>query len=324
MSQAVQLSHRYYIIPAMSVENDIKQKALELGLDAVGITDASPIDADQADHLSEWLDAGFAGQMQYMHRNFNKRTDPSQLLKGAQSVIVVALNYKPRETGANCADAIGRVANYALYEDYHPFIKRLLRKLAQSVATADARFKICADSAPLAERALAVRAGLGFLGKNHMLINPALGPEVFLGEIVTTIKLKPDKTIPGQCSGCNKCLDACPTGALRSDGFFDASRCISYLTIEHKGQITPEQARKIDNRLFGCDECVRVCPYHENAPVAADNRMKFYPRRAELNLARILDLNTEAFERQFADSPIKRLDLDRLKRNARICLENAT
>lgn len=322
----VQSTRRSCTISLMTMESDIKQKALELGFDAVGITDASAIDADQADHLSAWLDAGFAGQMQYMHRNFKKRTDPSQLLKGAQSVIVVALNYKLPERRTNTADApgpSGRVARYALYEDYHPFMKRLLRKLAESVATADARFKICVDSAPLAERALAVRAGLGFVGKNHMLINPALGPEIFLGEILTTVKLKPDKPIPGQCSRCSKCLDACPTGALRSDGFFDATRCVSYLTIEHKGHINSEQAAGIGARLFGCDECVKACPYRENAPAAANDRIKFYPERAELGLDHILDLNAEAFEREFADSPIKRLGLDRLKRNARICAENA-
>jgi len=312
----------------MSVECDIKQKALELGFDAVGITDASAIDADQADHLSEWLDAGFAGQMQYMHRNFKKRTDPSQLLKGAQSVIVVALNYKPLEhVGCDISHCFnGRVARYALYEDYHPFMKKQMRKLAEFIKSAageDMRFKICVDSAPLAERALAVRAGLGFLGRNHMLINPALGPEIFLGEILTTVKLKPDKPIPAQCSRCSKCVDACPTGALRSDGRFDANRCVSYLTIEHKGHINSEQAAAIGDRLFGCDECVKVCPYRENAPAAANDRIKFYPERAELDLDHIIELNAEAFQREFADSPIKRLGLDRLKRNARICAANA-
>ena len=349
----------------MTMESDIKQQALELGFDAVGMTDASAIDADQAGRLSAWLNAGFAGQMQYMHRNFNKRTDPAQLLKGAQSVIVVALNYKPPEhVGCDISHRFnGKVARYALYEDYHPFMKKRMRKLAEfikSVAGEDMRFKICADSAPLAERALAVRAGLGFLGRNHMLIHPALGPEIFLGEILTTIKLKhsnktppvipsgaeesaqtasrsdsssqsqllleplkPDKTIPGQCSRCSKCLDACPTGALRSDGSFDANRCISYLTIEHKGYITPQQAAAIGDRLFGCDECVKVCPYRENAPAAANDRIKFYPQRAEMELDHILDLSDEAFQREFADSPIKRLGLDRLKRNARICAANA-
>ena len=326
------MPHRHCIIRAMSVESDIKQQALELGFDSVGITDAAPIDADHVERLRAWLDAGFAGQMQYMRRNFEKRIDPSQLLQGARSVIVVALNYKPpKYVGCDtshlsnyAAGPSGRVARYALYEDYHPFMKKRMGKLAEFIRSAagkDMRFKICVDSAPLAERALSVRAGLGFIGKNHTLISPALGPEVFLGEIVTTVELKPDKPVPGQCSQCSKCLDACPTGALRSDGRFDASRCISYLTIEHKGQINSEQAACIGDRLFGCDECVNVCPHRENAP-AANSRIKFYPERAELDLDHILGLSVEAFEREFADSAIRRLGLERLKRNAQICAAN--
>ncbi len=317
----------------MSLESDIKRQALELGFDAAGVTDAGPIDADQVERLRAWLDSGFAGQMQYMHRNFEKRIDPSQLLEGAQSVIVVALNYRRQEhVGcdashlSNSAGPNGRVARYALYEDYHPFMKEGMRKLAEllkSVAGDDVKFKICVDSAPLAERALAVRAGLGFIGKNHTLISPSFGPEVFLGEIVTTVKLEPDTPALGQCSRCSKCLDACPTGALRSDGRFDAGRCISYLTIEHKGQINSQEAARIGDRLFGCDECVNVCPHRENAPAAANNSIKFYPERGELDVNHIFDLDSEAFEREFADSAIKRLGLERLKRNARICAANS-
>ncbi|MBN2272127.1 MAG: DUF1730 domain-containing protein, partial [Sedimentisphaerales bacterium] len=180
----------------MSLESDIKQKALELGFDAVGITDAAPIDANHVERLSAWLACGFAGQMQYMQRNFEKRINPSQLLQGARTVIVVALNYKPPQDRTRAVDAAGssgRVARYALYEDYHPFMRKRMRKLAEfirSAADKNTGLKICVDSAPLAERALAVRAGLGFIGKNHTLISPVFGPEVFLGEIVTTVKLK--------------------------------------------------------------------------------------------------------------------------------------
>lgn len=317
----------------MSLESDIKQQALELGFDAGGITDAGPIDTDHVERLLAWLDCGFAGQMQYMHRNFEKRINPSKLLQDAQSVIVVVLNYRLQEhVGCDAshlsdpAGPRGRVARYALYEDYHPFMKKGMRKLAEFIRSAagkDMRFKICVDSVPLAERALAVRAGLGFIGKNHMLINPALGPEVFLGEIVTTAKLKPDNPMAGQCSQCSRCVDACPTGALLGDGRFDASRCISYLTIEHKGQINAEQAAGIGDRLFGCDECVNVCPHRENAPATANSSIKFYPERAELYLNHIFDLNTEVFEREFADSAIRRLGLERLKRNAQICATNS-
>ncbi len=317
------------IIALMSLEDDIKGKAIELGFDAVGITDASPIDAGQAELLSAWLKAGYAGQMRYMHRNFEKRIDPAKLLENARSVIVVGLSYKPPKQPPRQAEATrptGRIAEYAQYEDYHPFIKRRLGKLADfivSIAGESVRFKICVDSAPLAERALAMRAGLGFIGKNHTLIHPALGPQIFLAEIVTTLKLQPDRPIGGNCASCNRCMDACPTGALRVDGQFDANKCISYLTIEFKGPIPAEQAERIGNRLFGCDECVLACPVRKDAPPCKNQELKFYPDGAGLDLDEVLSLSTESFERRFDDSPIKRLGLDVVKRNAQICAANA-
>jgi epoxyqueuosine reductase len=169
---------------------------------------------------------------------------------------------------------------------------------------------------------LAARTGLGFIGKNHLLINPALGPQILLGEIITTLKLQSDKPIRGDCSGCNKCIQACPTGALIVDGQFDATKCINYLTIEYKGQISTELAEKIGDRLFGCEECILACPYQQNAPICKNKNFKFYADRVELDLQKILKLNEEQFEKLFADSVIKRLGLVRLQRNARICLSN--
>ncbi|MBN2137125.1 MAG: tRNA epoxyqueuosine(34) reductase QueG [Sedimentisphaerales bacterium] len=312
----------------MSIEDKIKGKALALGFDAAGITSASPISDEQADHLRLWLAAGYAGQMGYMHRNFEKRIDPSQLLDGAESVIIVALNYKPREGSVRPTnEPSGRVADYALYEDYHPFMRERLGRLADfviSLTDSDGRFKICVDSAPLAERSLAARARLGFIGKNHMLINPALGPEVFLGAIVTTVGLRSDNAGGGGgCGGCEKCIEACPSGALRKDGQFDARRCISYLTIEHKGQITAELAGNMGDRLFGCDECVRVCPYLKEAPACANREFKFYPDRSALELKDVMGLDEASFERTFGDSPIRRVGVEGLKRNARICAANS-
>jgi epoxyqueuosine reductase len=322
----------------MTLTDNIKRKALELGFDLVGVTDASPLNAEQMVFLSEWLKAGYAGQMSYMHRNLENRFDPARLLENAQSIIVVGLNYKPPVQDLKPPDhtrPAGKVAHYARYEDYHPFIKNRLRKLSDhitSIAGKGLKFKICVDSAPLAERALAVRAGLGFIGKNRMLINPALGPQIFLGEIITTLKLQPDepaiplagKPIAANCSGCNKCITACPTGALRADGQFDTNKCINYLTIEYKGEIPADLAEKIEDRLFGCDDCVLVCPYQQNAPVCRNKEFKFYNDRAELNLDEILSLSEESFKAGFADSVIKHLALAGLKRNAQICLANIT
>jgi epoxyqueuosine reductase len=313
----------------MSLEQEIKDRALELGFDAVGITDAAPIAREDVEHLRAWLDAGAAGEMAYLQRNVEKRTHPAALLEGARSVIVVALNYKPIEEPAHPASPngpSGTVATYACYEDYHGFMRPLLHELAAFIGaqTNDAqRFKACVDSVPLAERALAVRAGLGFIGKSHMLIHPKLGPQVFLGELVTTVKLHPDDPTPGTCVGCDRCLRACPTGALSTDGRFDANRCISYLTIEHRGAVPSELAAKMGDRIFGCDECVRVCPYRHAAPGRVNRRFRFHPERARLNLSHILGLNRASFAAEFAGSPIARTGREALQRNARICLENA-
>ncbi|MFB0524211.1 MAG: tRNA epoxyqueuosine(34) reductase QueG [Phycisphaerae bacterium] len=307
---------------------DIKKKALELGFDLVGITGAWPLDAEQSELLTGWLKYGFAGKMNFMHRNSQMRIKPAQLLENAKSVICVGLNYKPpkqKQTPTNHTAPAGKVANYAQYEDYHLFIKKQLHKLIDFIGPISGtshKFKICVDSAPLAERALAARAGLGFIGKNHMLINPTLGPQILLGEIITTAKLQPDEPIIANCSGCGKCIEACPIGALRADGQLDANKCASYLTIEYKGQIPTDLADKIGDRLFGCDECVLACPYQQNAPVCKNKQFKFYDDRAELNLHEILDLTEEQFETRFADSVIKRSGLDRLQRNAKICLAN--
>jgi epoxyqueuosine reductase len=313
----------------VSLPQEIKHKTIELGFDLVGVTDASAITARQSAALAMWLQSGFAGQMDYMHRNLQKRLSPDRLMEGAQSVIVVGLNYSPPELPAvpfGKAPSTGRVANYALYEDYHQFVKQRLRELVAFVnSLVDTRFdfKICVDSAPVAERALAVRAGLGFIGKNHMLIDPELGCQILLGEIITNLELATDEPIIADCLDCEKCLDACPTGALRSDGQFDAGRCINYLTIEHKGPIPPEMAEKIGDRLFGCDECVLACPYQKDSPACANRQFKFYRDRARLDLSEILSLDAESFEATFGDSPIKRLGLEGLKRNAQICLANA-
>ena len=320
----------YSIIASMSLSQDLKHKAIELGFDLFGVTDASPIGAEQAEIFAQWLKSGFAGQMAYMHRNLQKRLNPGRLFENAQSVIVVGLNYTPpkhKQKPPVTATPTGRIAAYAQYEDYHLFIKERLRKLIgfiKTLAGNSIKSKICVDSVPLAERALAVRAGLGFIGKNHMLINPGLGCRIFLGEIITDLKLPTNKPITSDCVGCRKCLDACPTGALRPDGQFDAGLCINYLTIEYKGQIPPGPAEKIGDRLFGCEECIVACPYERNAPVCKNRQFKFYKGVACVGLQEILSMNAEAFEAKFTESPIKRLGLDGLERNARICLANIT
>jgi epoxyqueuosine reductase len=314
----------------MGLAEEIKQKAFQLGFDLAGITDASSLNNEQFKLFTDWLAFGYAGRMDYMRDNLDKRTNPAKLFKNAQSIICLGLNYTPLKTqkkATTSAGPMGTVANYARYEDYHPFIKKQLRKLTDFIASSVGtgfRFRICVDSAPLAERTLAARAGLGFIGKNRMLINPQLGPQLLLGEIVTSLKLLADEPIKAGCSNCNKCLTACPTGALMPDGHFDANKCISYLTIEYKAEFSPDLAKKIGARLFGCDECVLACPHQANAPVCKNRQFKFYNDRAKLNLNEILNMSKDDFETKFADSAFIRLGLDRLKRNAQTCLDNIT
>ena len=312
----------------MSLEQEIKDRARELGFDAVGVTDAGPIGEADIARLKAWLQAGDAGQMAYLHRNFDKRTHPAALLDGARSVIMVALNYKPRETETTASGPgpSGVVATYARYEDYHNFMRARLHALADFIrarATERQRFKACVDSVPLAERALAMRAGLGFIGRNHMLIHPTLGPQIFLGALLTTVALSADEPTAGTCVGCDRCIRACPTGALGADGRFDATRCISYLTIEYQGDIAPELAVRMGDHVFGCDQCVRACPHHHAAPVRANGEIRFYPERTCLNLAQVLEWTVESFATEFAGSPIARPGLAALQRNARLCLANA-
>jgi len=311
----------------MTLAQEIKQQSFRLGFDLVGITDAEAIDDGHVRFFTDWLSRSYAGRLDYMRRNLEKRINPSKLLPGAQSVIVVGLNYTPpkQDSTKQKTSAAGRVAAFAQYEDYHQFIKKQLRKLIAFIAECVAcgvQFKMCVDAEPAAERALAAKAGLGFIGKNHMLINPQLGCQILLGEIITSLKLPIDKPIKGDCSNCGKCVQACPTGALRHDGQFDANICISYLTIEYKGEIPAELAKKIDGRIFGCDECVLACLWQKNAQSCKNKEFKFYADRTGLDLKEVLSLSQQDFDERFADSCLARLGLENLKRNAKICLDN--
>ncbi|MHC4552017.1 MAG: tRNA epoxyqueuosine(34) reductase QueG [Planctomycetota bacterium] len=318
----------------MALEADIKQKALALGFDAVGITTAAAVDAAQVAYFQRWLEDGCAGDMGYMGRNVEKRFDPAKLLTGAQSVICVMLNYRPQcgrsvslrenisQTTKSKQDACSplQIANFALYEDYHPFMKERLFELAEFIKTTCGRdvrapkFKACVDSAPLAERALAQRAGLGFFGRNHMLIHPELGCQTLLGELITTVELEPDEAAESQsCGDCGKCIRACPTGALDFDGGFDARKCISYLTIESQNDIPSEHTGKLGNRIFGCDACIAACPHEMNKLSRVNSDFQFHSEWTELTTSQILDMTESEFQSFFAGSGMIRTGLEKIK-----------
>jgi len=313
----------------MDLTQHVKETALSLGFDVVGITHAGPIDDGHRQRLGRWLEDGHVAEMRYMVRNLDKRVDPGRLLKRARSVVCVVLNYNPPKSGVvdSSPVPVGRIADFAIYEDYHDFMRGRLRRLANAIRRAVApkacAFRVCVDSVPLAERAIAQRAGLGFLGLNHCLIHPRLGCRILLGGLVTTVNLTPDWPMEQPCLGCEKCYRACPTGALGRDGSFDAGKCVSYLTIEFKGEISPDLAARIGDRLFGCDACIRCCPHQANTPPASNPDFHFHPSGRKISLHDILKWTQGDFDRTFSGSAVHRIGLSQLQRNARICLGNA-
>jgi len=289
----------------------IKQKAHDLGFDLVGITSAEPLDDDKIAYFKNWLAAGNNGKMAWLQNNIEKRFSPALLMPVAKSVICAAINYKP-------AKFSNIIASYALYQDYHTFIKQKLAALADFIKKEidkNLKFKICVDSTPLAEKAIAQRAGLGFIGKNCLLTNPQIGSFLLLGELLTNLPLKPDAPLKQKdyCKNCNKCLAACPTGAISEGRPFNANKCVSYLTIEHKGRIAKELKPKI-NYIFGCDACIKACPYNEKAPVCKN--LQHSTKRLNLTANEILRWSKGDFDAVLADSVIARTGLRQLKRNA--------
>jgi len=300
----------------------IKDFAKSIGVDLIGIAPALPDEQGQK-HLQEFLDKQRQGNMTYLEDAF-KRTHPQELLPGVKSVIVIAVNYY-RETSPIPKDH-GRFARYAYGRDYHKVIKNLLKQLTAFITQEfpEAVCKPCVDSSPLLEKSYAVSAGLGFIGKNTTLITQEFGSYVLLGELLTTVKLVYDKPKEGTCGTCTRCIDACSTEAIIGPGQMDATRCISYLTIENKGSIPEEFHAKMDNWIFGCDICQEVCPYNKAfakpLQLAAFKEVKIAGQSMPLH--EILSISSdEEFTKRFAGSPVMRTKRAGLQRNARIVLK---
>ena len=310
----------------MVSKQTIRTQAVKLGFDLVGFTDAEPVSDTEIARLHTWLDNSFHADMSYMRNNLDKRINPANLLDGAKSVICLALSYKIPNEIKNCDPGCAAVADFALYEDYHSFIKQRLFALADFIKTNTIgnklKFKACVDSVPLAERSFAARAGLGFIGKNTMLINPRLGSNLFLAELICNVEFEPDAPIDQNCGSCDKCISACPTNALSPDKGLDCNKCISCLTIEHRGDIPLSKQPGIGNCLFGCEKCTSVCPYDVNAPIAGNREIQFNPQRRSIAPETILDWDRNDFDALFKGSTVERLGLDLLKRNAKICVTN--
>lgn len=300
----------------------IKALAANLGFDRVGVAEARPI--GRVPYLTEWLASGRAGSMAYLHRNRDIRCDPRQLLDGARSVIVVAMNYhQPEPPVGHEAVSRGRVAMYAWGDDYHKVVKRKLhtfvdRLREQLSEPFDAR--CCVDTVPILERELAAAAGIGWIGKNTMVLHPDLGSYFFLGEVVTTLALKYDEPVADHCGSCTRCLDACPTAAFPAPYEMDASKCVSYLTIEHRDDIPAELHAAMGDWVYGCDECQAVCPYNRDAPVTAAFPVREPGPRPRLDA--MMSDSDDTYRRILKGSAMNRATPAMLRRNAKIAARN--
>jgi len=296
----------------------IKTRARELGLDVCGITSAGP--SQHAAFYEQWAAEGKAGEMQWMTREPERRADPGKVLAGARSIIVAGLNYwQPQPKGR------GRIARYALGEDYHHVLLEKLEALAAEIVSEGAAAKIYVDTGPVLEKPLAARAGLGWQGKSTMLINTKLGPWLFLGEIITTLELEPDAPQRDHCGSCSRCITACPTGAITAPYQLDARRCIAYLTIELKGSIPEELRPLIGDRVYGCDECLDVCPWNRFAQTTREARFLAKPGEdssSRDSLHELLEISQAEFKRRFTRSPILRVKRRGLLRNVCVVLGN--
>jgi epoxyqueuosine reductase len=310
-------------IDTSAIASAIRGKARELGFDLVGIASAQP--SQYRDHFRNWLDAGRAGTMHYLAARFAERTDPAVYFPGTRSVICVAMNYHvPLEKLPESDRPLhGRIARYALGDDYHELIKGRLHRLADALRqlAPEAGTKCAVDTAPIFERELAARAGIGWVGKNTCIISPRIGSWIFLGEVLTTLDLPPDTPLTDHCGTCTRCLDACPTSAL-TPYELDATRCISYLTIEHRGEIDPTVQSKIGEWLYGCDICQDVCPWNHRAPDTAEPALQPRSRTGTLNLTEVATWQPGHPNPTLRNSAMKRVKLPILQRNARIVEEN--
>ena len=301
--------------PSIDIATRIKSQATSLGFDACGFAAAAPVDDEAVARYDRWIELGHNGCMQWAAGHRDLRRDPSLLLDGAQTVISLALNYYP--TRFQPPEAM-RVAYYAYGRDYHEVLREKLTELAHFIEQiTHCATRPCVDSAPIRERYWAQRAGLGFIGRNNCLIIPGKGSYFFLGEIVTTAQLPPDEPCTLSCGDCGRCIEACPSGALTSDGAADASRCLSCLLIEnHDEQLPDWVAQVVDDKVVGCDECQLCCPH--NAHAVATTVADFAPADAVMSLTRdrIAQMSAGDFKRTFAHSAISRLRHKTLRRNA--------
>ncbi|HEY1583705.1 MAG TPA: tRNA epoxyqueuosine(34) reductase QueG [Chthoniobacterales bacterium] len=292
---------------------------------ALGFDDCRIARAERPRHAAEfrdWLEAGAAGEMEWLARGAEKRCQPEEVLTEAQSVIVLTLNYWQSDRNEGRRKQGGRIARYAWGDDYHDVMEPKLRELAAFLSSLGGTQKIYVDTGPVLERDFAAEAGIGWHGKSTMLLNRELGTWFFLGEILSTLELPPDPPQVARCGSCSRCLEACPTGAITAPHRLDARRCISYLTIELKGSIPLELRPLIGDRIYGCDDCLDACPWNRFARISRESAFAARPAVTEMALRDFLALDEANFREIFRGSPIKRIKRRGFLRNVCVALGN--
>ena len=304
-----------------SPEAQVKQWADEAGFDDCRFAKAGT--ASHAQEFLNWIEHGKHGEMAWLERNPHRRCDPREVLPGCRTVICLALNYFPGNDPFPENHPGGyRIARYAWNNDYHDLIEKKLRELDQKLQTLGGTQKFYVDTGPVLERDFASDAGLGWNGKSTMQIHRRLGTWFFLADILTTLDLTPDAPIRDHCGSCTRCMTACPTQAITAPRQLDARRCVSYLTIEHKGPIPHEFRRAIGNRIYGCDDCLQACPWNRFASTSRE--ASFHARESvfSMEMRDFLSLTDESFRALFAKSPIKRIKRPAFLRNVCVALGN--
>ncbi len=303
----------------------IRDRALKLGFDAIGFARAE-LGVEARAHLQDFLLAGRHGTMGWLEQRVEQRSDPRSLWPDARTVICVGINYGPKNNPLEIISQSekGNISVYARNRDYHDVMKGMLKHLAQFVAARGAAgVKVFVDTAPVMEKPLATAAGLGWQGKHTNLVSRSFGSWLFLGEIYTTLDIPADPPGRDHCGTCSRCLRACPTDAFSAPYRLDATRCISYLTIEHRGPIPPEFRAAMGNRIYGCDDCLAVCPWNRFAQVSGHMKLTAREDLAGPLLAELAAMDTTAFKARFSGSPIKRIGRERFVRNVAIAIGNS-
>lgn len=301
----------------------IRRWAREAGFDRAGIATLAPSEHGVA--MAPWLERGDQAGMEYMRRRLEARLEPATILAGARSAVCVALQYHPLEGEEEAGgDLWPRVARYARGRDYHDVMIDRLRRLAGRIEQSipGTSWRAYVDTGPVLERELAARAGLGAIGKNTNLLHPEAGSWFLLGELFLTLELQPDVATADLCGSCTRCLEACPTGALPEPYRLDSRRCISYWTIEHRGDLPLEVRGMVGEWVFGCDICQEVCPLNDAPAAAANDELRLPAARRELDLAGLLSVSREDYVERFRGSPMKRAKQHGLQRNAAVAMGN--